>query len=341
MRTKIFSSLFVLAIGALILLTGCPNPDNKIPPNCFDGILNNNEQMVDCGGPCEECDHCTDSIFQPDLGETCLDCGGECGACDPCNNCIQDGDEVGIDCGGSNCGPCADLCDDGIMNGWETQVDCGGQWVDANSNLVYDPGEIWIGPCEKCPTCDDNLMNGNEIGVDCGGSACPPCQTDGNCTNNLIDGDEFWTDCGGSTCPSCDTIISWTMGGVNYECTVNWQFLSSGGNVSVIGETLDGRKMALTIQQPGSGWVAGLSINAVPASAPGTVIAYTTAAPSLVYSSAAAGATGGSITIEKYVNNPPLLGYFRGTFSGSLKVTTSGTPTTVNITNGFIQVPLQ
>ena len=335
MRTKIFSSLFVLAIGALVLLTGCPNPDNKIPPNCFDGILNNGEQMVDCGGPCEECDHCLDGIFQPDLGETCLDCGGECGACDQCSNCLQDGDETGIDCGGTYCGSCADLCADGLLNGTETQVDCGGPFVDLNANMMYDPGEPYMGFCDQCPTCTDNIMNGDEIGVDCGGTMCGPCTTDGNCTNNLIDGDEFWTDCGGSTCPSCDTILSWTAGGVNYECSINWQFLSSGGNVSVIGQTIDGLQFAVTLQQPVAGWLSGLSITLNPSAAPNSVIAYTNAAGT-VHSTASSGGSG-TFVIEKYAS-APAPGYIRGTFSGTLKSTTGAT---VNVTNGFLQVPLQ
>ncbi len=44
-----------------------------------------------------------------------------------CNDGIQNGDETGIDCGGS-CDPCIPdpTCDDGIQNGDETGIDCGG-----------------------------------------------------------------------------------------------------------------------------------------------------------------------------------------------------------------------
>ena len=41
-----------------------------------------------------------------------------------CFNGVQDGDETGVDCGGS-CAPCA-TCDDGIKNGSEEGIDCGG-----------------------------------------------------------------------------------------------------------------------------------------------------------------------------------------------------------------------
>lgn len=45
-----------------------------------------------------------------------------------CTDNIQNGDETGVDCGGSSCAPCevAATCDDGIQNGDEEGVDCGG-----------------------------------------------------------------------------------------------------------------------------------------------------------------------------------------------------------------------
>ncbi|KXX70267.1 di-heme oxidoredictase family protein [Flammeovirga sp. SJP92] len=42
-----------------------------------------------------------------------------------CNDGIQNGDETGVDCGGSSCNDCP-TCEDGIQNGDETGVDCGG-----------------------------------------------------------------------------------------------------------------------------------------------------------------------------------------------------------------------
>lgn len=81
-----------------------------------------------------------------------------CGGTNTCNNGVQDGNETGVDCGGS-CPPCG-TCTNGVQDGDETGVDCGGS-------------------CPACPTCSDGIQNGNETGVDCGGS-CPPCQT--SCT---------------------------------------------------------------------------------------------------------------------------------------------------------------
>ncbi|WP_204344410.1 M43 family zinc metalloprotease [Psychroserpens algicola] len=50
------------------------------------------------------------------------------GTAPTCSDGVQNGDETGVDCGGSNCEPCAvdPTCDDGIQNGDETGVDCGG-----------------------------------------------------------------------------------------------------------------------------------------------------------------------------------------------------------------------
>jgi hypothetical protein len=47
-----------------------------------------------------------------------------------CSDGIQNGDEEGVDCGGSNCDACV-TCSDDIQNGDETGVDCGGSNCDA------------------------------------------------------------------------------------------------------------------------------------------------------------------------------------------------------------------
>lgn len=76
-----------------------------------------------------------------------------------CTDNVQNGDETGVDCGGS-CAPCP-TCYDNIQNQGETGVDCGG-------------------PCTACPTCFDNIQNGDETGIDCGGS-CSPCPETTGC----------------------------------------------------------------------------------------------------------------------------------------------------------------
>ncbi len=46
---------------------------------CFDGIRNQGEDDVDCGGPCVPCPTCRDGIMNQ--GEEGVDCGGPCPAC--------------------------------------------------------------------------------------------------------------------------------------------------------------------------------------------------------------------------------------------------------------------
>ncbi len=49
-------------------------------PTCFDGILNQDETAIDCGGVCQTCaEKCSNGI--QDGGETGVDCGGPCFAC--------------------------------------------------------------------------------------------------------------------------------------------------------------------------------------------------------------------------------------------------------------------
>lgn len=108
-----------------------PVPTPGIRPNCMDGLMNGEEEGVDCGGVCEPCHApCADSISWTDnSGAKCsafavgaidskhaecltdpdarLHCPKACAQCDTegCEDGIQNGNEDGIDCGGS-CEPC-------------------------------------------------------------------------------------------------------------------------------------------------------------------------------------------------------------------------------------------
>jgi hypothetical protein len=65
-----------------------------------------------------------------------------------CSDGIQNGDETGVDCGGSSCQPCGvtPTCSDGIQNGDEEGVDCGGsscppceaECLDYQLTLLFD-----------------------------------------------------------------------------------------------------------------------------------------------------------------------------------------------------------
>lgn len=106
-----------------------------------------------------------------------------------CRDGIQNGDETGVDCGGS-CRPCVEgiHCGNGIKDGDETGVDCGGS-------------------CEPCLIdsrhCSNGIQDADETGVDCGGADCEPCIIFGACNNGIQDGLETGVDCGGF-CPPCE-----------------------------------------------------------------------------------------------------------------------------------------
>lgn len=51
---------------------------------------------------------CSDGIQNQD--ETSIDCGGVCGSCQSCTDGIKNGTETGVDCGGASCSTCTSPC---------------------------------------------------------------------------------------------------------------------------------------------------------------------------------------------------------------------------------------
>lgn len=168
--------------------------------SCFDGLKNQQEIEIDCGGPCDPCPSCHDN--KKNQGEDKIDCGGPCNSCPTCFDGRQNQFESDIDCGGP-CDLCLDLkkcysykdceshvckngicqtptCLDRITNGKEENVDCG----KACGTL--------------CPTCIDGIKNQDEEKTDCGG-VCDPCET---CFDSTKNQNEIYPDCGG-VCKSC------------------------------------------------------------------------------------------------------------------------------------------
>ena len=175
------------------------------------------------------CDLDPDFTPSVDVAATCIDG-------------IQNGDEAGVDCGGTNCPTCP-TCVDGIQNGDETGVDCGGSCQ----------------PCGTAPTCTDGIQNGDETGVDCGGtiSNCPPCAIlgctdsdahnynpaadtdDGSCetcNDNVQNGDETEIDCGGVKCNPCVNTFELVLGGTSDENLYS-VIETDNGNFLAVGST--------------------------------------------------------------------------------------------------------
>jgi hypothetical protein len=111
-------------------------------PTCFDGLLNQKEEKIDCGGPCPPCPTCDDGILNQE--EEKIDCGGPCDPCPTCDDRLQNQGEEGVDCGGP-CPACM-TCDDGIQNQGEEGIDCGG-------------------PCPECVNLEFPLLTDNTAWV--------------------------------------------------------------------------------------------------------------------------------------------------------------------------------
>ena len=305
-----------IAITSIIFMSGCLNEDNLIGENCYDGILNNGEELIDCGGPiCDPCAPCENGIWDPLLGEQWVDCGGECGPCDPSFNGQLDPGELGIDCGCDGCPACPELCGDGLPNGFEEGVDCGGP------------------DCEPCPTCVDGIMNGNEIGIDCGGADCDPCPTTGDCTNGLQDGDEVYIDCGGSSCPECIGQISWKANGQLFQGDAQATATMNGTSIVIAGVSLTTAQIGFSIAEPAGGFMNGVVIPMNMATAPGTAGVYEAVGAAETYSTA----NGGNMTMEINYVIPGGGGYVAGTFSGNMQ---SATGVGVTIAQGTFSIPI-
>ncbi len=85
-----------MMLAIVLLLASCSKSLDEATATCFDGIQNQGETAIDCGGPCTgACPTCTDGI--KNQGEASVDCGGPCPNtcatidCTTCNNVVQGG----------------------------------------------------------------------------------------------------------------------------------------------------------------------------------------------------------------------------------------------------------
>ncbi len=262
----------------------CGGPCEECLPTCTDGIANGTEFFIDCGGEeCLPCATCDDNIqnahwvFDPNLTmadfgsegvgmangvlfrlvmEQGIDCGYPCeNFCTPtCDDGIQNGDEEGVDCGGTLCEfPCPPPnCADGIQNGLETGVDCGAPGCpdcpmptcnDGIQNVHIEYVEIspsapqgyivvveegidcdsnFETSCPDCPlpTCFDGILNQGEEAIDCGGPCPNACDPTPSCANGIQDGTETGVDCDddpNTPCPNCATCSDEIQNGPELE----------------------------------------------------------------------------------------------------------------------------
>jgi len=197
-------------------------------PSCDDGVRNQDESGVDCGG-----DTCETRCPSGAMCNVSADCdSGACiaGTCQgaSCSDGVRNGMETDRDCGGPDCGGCglgqactsmddcamgqceggycvADHCFNATRDANETDVDCGGPDCGpcvAGSRCSSD-GDCAMGTCldSFCRTaaCTNGMMDAGEVGVDCGGE-CPGCADTSACT---LDEDCLSNRCDMMVCTSC------------------------------------------------------------------------------------------------------------------------------------------
>ena len=194
-------------------------------PTCYDGIKNQDETDVDCGGnicgPCvnglqcnanDDCMSgrclrgfcfpatCNDGI--QNQGETDIDCGGPCDPCEEGYRCISNDDCRSGVCQNNMCMPYLDHCFDGIRNNGETDVDCGGPCRPCDAGMSCQNNNDCVSlncAFNVClpATCNDGIQNQGETGIDCGGP-CRPCLTEID-REREVDDDSFVTTRFGTT----------------------------------------------------------------------------------------------------------------------------------------------
>ncbi|MDC0672922.1 hypothetical protein [Nannocystis radixulma] len=163
--------------------------------SCEDGLLNQDESDVDCGGA--TCSPCADGL-----------------QCTEASDCAVDS------CVGGVCA--APTCEDLVKNGDETDIDCGGGCPACGDNLgCAEPGDCVSGVCTdaicSAATCGDGVQNQDETDVDCGGASCTGCLGDLLCMED--------SDCLSGTCelgicaaPLC--LVDADCAALDTECTV-------------------------------------------------------------------------------------------------------------------------
>ena len=177
-----------LAASLMLLFAACSMPDYRIAEGAGDG---------------PDAVHCSNALFDGELGETDYDCGGGCPPCAIGRRC-----ERAVDCadGACNQGTCvAGGCTNGVQDGSETAADCGGA-----ACLKCPSGSACTqnGDCDslRCDallclaaSCEDGLQNGRETAIDCGGG-CSPCATGTPCFSS--------SDCASGVCTQGVCVIA-------------------------------------------------------------------------------------------------------------------------------------
>ena len=129
--------VFAMMAFATLTFVSCSDDDGgpDTTETCSDGIQNNGETGIDCGGP--NCTACEDSTEDP-----------------TCNDGIQNGDETGIDCGGS-CEACAESNEVTVSDNVTEDT----TWT--ADNMYFLDGRIFVEPGATLTIEAGTIIKGN------------------------------------------------------------------------------------------------------------------------------------------------------------------------------------
>ncbi len=147
MGLKLTRTVLLIIFGGSLLMSACSGNDEGEPDSCSDGLQNQGEQGVDCGGPCGPCGACSDGVQNQD--EEGVDCGGSCpDACPTCDDGVRNQDEQGVDCGGS-CPSCPAVSVSGTLSAASGSVmdsDTNDPMAEAIDNDAFDRAQVIPNP---------------------------------------------------------------------------------------------------------------------------------------------------------------------------------------------------
>jgi len=231
---------------SLLSSTACNRRENSpIASSCNDGIQNQGETGIDCGGPCTDCvTECQANEvkltinfdnYPEETSWEIVNTGG--------NVIASGGPYVGEDastltiteCLGNGCYDFTikDVYADGICCSYGN----GGYSLTANGNTLASGGTFSSAEttnfCLGSPelTCEDGIQNQEETGIDCGGP-CAPCPS---CTDGIQNQQETGIDCGGpcepclTGCPSNEIDIAINFD--DYPEETSWDITNTEGEV--------------------------------------------------------------------------------------------------------------
>ncbi len=208
-------------LGACAGLVACTLTSDDFEPLQVDRT----EVLPDAGAPVEDpgcgpgLSCCETRPCPPD--EVC-----SAGSCVALGASTDAGRCVGTDCSSAGPLPLVPGCDDGAKNGDETGVDCGGSCsrtclAGSGCNTDADCGNVLFrGPgTSLCAaiSCSDGIRNGDEVLADCGGGTCPGCPDATACSTGLDCASGVCGAAGTCSAPSCDDGVQ-NQGETGVDC---------------------------------------------------------------------------------------------------------------------------